>query len=117
MTDLIALVSTGKGTWAEVGKLMRAENWENVFLVTNQFGLDNFKPGRKADFVIVDFDSSIGDIKNNILKQLDKKLNLDTALNIASGTGKEHTALISAALSLGVGIRFVTIKDDKMVEA
>lgn len=117
MTDFIALLSTGKGTWSEVGKLMRLENWDNVFLVTNKFGLENFKPSRKADFIIVDFEASIEDIKANIIKQLDKKLSIDTAINIASGTGKEHAALISAALALGTGIRLITIKNDKMIEA
>lgn len=117
MTDFVALLSTGKGTWAEVGKLIRSENWENIYLVTNDFGVKNFNPGKKAEFVLVNLDGSIEEIKGSILKQLDKKLSIDTAINIASGTGKEHAALLSAALSLGAGIRLVTIKDDKMAEA
>ena len=117
MTDFIALLSTGKGTWTEVGKLIKAENWNNVYLVTNDFGVKNFNPGRKAEFILVNLDGSIEEIKENIMKQLDKKLSIDAAINIASGSGKEHAALLSAALSLGAGIRLITIKGDKMVEA
>lgn len=117
MTDLIALLSTGKGTWSEVGKLIRSENWDNVYLVTNDFGVKNFNPGRKAEFILVNLDGNLEDIKQSIIKQLDKKLGIDAAINIASGTGKEHTALLAAAFSLGTGIRLVTIKDDKMIEA
>lgn len=117
MTDLIAILSTGKGTWAEVGKLIRAENWSNIYLVTNDFGVKNFSADKKSEFVLVNFDSSIEEIKASIIKQLDKKLNFDTAINIASGTGKEHSALLSAALALGAGIRLVTIKNERMIEA
>ncbi len=117
MTDLIAILSTGKGTWAEVGKLIRAENWENIYLITNDFGAKNFSPGKKAEFIVVNFDAGITEIKSAIIQQLDKKLGFDTAINIASGTGKEHSALLSAALSLGAGIRLVTVQNDKVVEA
>ena len=116
MTDLLALLSIGKGTWSEVGKLIKAEKWNNVYLLTTDFGVKNFNPGRKAEFVVVNFDDNLENIKLEIIKQLDKKLGMDTAINIASGTGKEHSALIAAALSLGTGIRLVTIKDDRMIE-
>ena len=40
--------------------------------------------------------------------KLSKKLgNLEVAVSIASGNGKEHMALISSLLSLPVGIRLV----------
>jgi hypothetical protein len=39
----------------------------------------------------------------------DKMVDLDIAVNITSGQGKEHTALLSALIKLGYGIRLVDI--------
>lgn len=116
MTHLVALLSTGKGTWAEVAQLMKAEKWGNVTLVTNDFGVQNFKHEVQHEFVLIDPNKETTEIKNDIIKQLKEKVSFDTALNINSGTGKEHAALLSALLSLGSGIRFVSMKGSSMVE-
>jgi len=39
----------------------------------------------------------------------------EVALSIASGNGKEHMALISALLSIPVGVRFVALTRDGIV--
>ena len=36
MTDLIALISSGKGTIAHVQKVIDEEEWENIFIITNE---------------------------------------------------------------------------------
>ena len=38
MTELIAFLSTGKGTWANVSGLIKGESWDKVYLLTNDFG-------------------------------------------------------------------------------
>ena len=53
-------------------------------------------------------------------KEFEKKLkdkfnNLEVALSIASGNGKEHMALQSALLSLPVGVRFTALTKDGVV--
>lgn len=116
MTDLVAMVSTGKGTWAEVSKLINAEPWTNIFLVTNLFGAQNFSANRKVSFIIIDIDSGITEIKKKIAEGLKGKIGLDVALNMHSGSGKEHLALISAVLNIGAGIRFVAMKENQMIE-
>ena len=34
MTELVACLTTGKGSWTEVAKLIAGENWEKVYLIT-----------------------------------------------------------------------------------
>ena len=117
MTDLIACLSTGKGTWIEVSKLMRAADWAKIFLIAPKFSMEKFTHDRKFEFVEINPDGEIEDMKKAIVEKLKNKLDIETAISIVSGSGKEHMAVISAALTLGAGIRLVSIKDDKMIEA
>jgi len=116
MTELIACLSTGKGTWAHVSSLIEKADWRRVFLVTNEFGL-RFDLKGKGGFVVTDFDKGIDSITSDIVKQLDGKLKgLEVALNLASGTGKEHMAIISALMKLGVGFRLVVLTKEGIKE-
>ena len=55
----------------------------------------------------------ISEIKN----ELNGKLSItDVALNLASGTGKEHMAILSALLQLGVGIRLIGVTKEGIQE-
>lgn len=106
MTDLIACLSTGKGTWAEVNTLIQCENWERVFLITNAFGKENFKG--EGTLIVIDQNKSLYELAKDIKTALqDCRLSHEVALNFSSGIGKEHMALLCALLGLGVGIRLV----------
>lgn len=112
MTYLVASLSTGKGSWAQVSKLIRSQEWEGVVLVTNTFGQDKFTPDAKTELVVVSFDSPVAALRDQILAELKTKIRgTEVAVNMCSGTGKEHTALVTAILRLGVGIRFVDYED------
>lgn len=111
MTSLVACLGAGKGTWNEVARLIASESWTGIFLVTNEFGRENFGKnftGVKAEFVVVnDFDQPQG-IVEAIKKGLAGKISdTEVAVNMASGTGNVHMALIAALLQLGMGMRFV----------
>lgn len=116
MTDLIACLSTGKGTWLEVSRIMKAADWRNIYLIAPKFSKENFKHDRKFEFVEINPDADADEIKRTIVDKLANKLDIDTAISIVSGSGKEHAAVISAALSLGAGIRLVSLKNNNMVE-
>ncbi|RME53915.1 hypothetical protein D6783_00435 [Candidatus Woesearchaeota archaeon] len=107
MTTLVALLSTGKGSWAEVFKLLRSEVFEKAYLVTNTFGKE--KCQEQANLVVVDLDQDVIHLRDALITALKEPLRYETevALNISSGTGAQHTALLSALLKLGVGIRLV----------
>ncbi len=40
----------------------------------------------------------------------------EIALNIVSGSGKEHMAILAAVLKLGLAIRFITFENNKVIE-
>ena len=109
MTDLVAILSTGKGTWAKVIKLINGEEWNQVFLITNEFGKENFNNPDNTELILVDSRKSIEVLLEDIKKNLEGKLSgTEIAVNFSSGTGKEHMALLSAILNLGFGARIVT---------
>ena len=47
MTDLVACLSTGKGTWINVLQLVKKEDFENVFLIVNNWAKENLKLERE----------------------------------------------------------------------
>jgi hypothetical protein len=109
MTELIAVLSTGKGTWAEVVKIMNTHDWEHIYLVTDDFGSKNFNKKDNTEFVVINANESVELVIDHIVTQLRGKIGgTEVALNLTSGTGKEHMALLSALLKLGLGVRLVT---------
>lgn len=115
MTDLIAVVGTGKGTWAQVSALIRSEEWENIYLVTTAFGKEKFKQEKAMKLITLEDEQTVFEMKEKIANELKDKLKMDIAVNLISGTGKEHMAVLSALMSLGAGIRLV-VEDKGMKE-
>lgn len=104
---LIALLSSGKGTWGHVSRLLTS--YDTVHLLTNDFGSETFKPqeGVTLHNVLGGVDAVI--IKKRIIDTLKPILSseLEVDVNIASGSGIEHMALIAALFELGVGFKLV----------
>jgi len=114
--ELIALLSTGKGTWGQVAGLMQKGEWEKIIIVGAPFARDFNVPGIPFDFIEFDPNKSLVQLKKEFAKKLEGKFEgLEVALSIASGNGKEHMALQSALLSLPVGVRFTALTKDGVV--
>lgn len=117
MAELIACLSTGKGTWGHVSRLIQDGNWEKVFLVTNAFGRENFTSEKESEFIVIDPNRGLEELRDDIYDHLkDKIKSAEVGLNLVSGTGKEHMALVSAVLKLGVGIRLVALTKEGVQE-
>jgi|FLOH01.1.fsa_nt_gi hypothetical protein len=117
MTSLIACLSTGKGTWSEVSAIIKSAEWDSIYLITNSFGKEKFVSNEKTSLIVLDFNKSTDILSDEIVAGLHgKNLGLEVAINLSSGNGKEHMALLSAVLKLGLGIRFIFIKNDKVEE-
>jgi hypothetical protein len=106
--ELISLLSSGKGSWGQVSGLIRRGEWDNIILIGDSFA-KKFKTQKPTEFIEIK-DNTIKDMKQDILEKLKGKIKgTEVALSIASGSGKEHMALISALLSIPVGIRFTVL--------
>ena len=93
MKILIANLSSGKGTWGHVSRLIQDGNFDKVLLVTNQFGQDTFKKDDKSEFILIEQNGSVNEICD-LLVPIFKSLDGDIKLNLISGTGKEHMAIL-----------------------
>ena len=114
--ELVALLSTGKGTWAQVSGLLKYGEWDNAIVLGNDFA-QKFTSDKKFEFIRVDLDKKLKDLREEIMQKLKGKINgTEVALSIASGDGKEHMALISALINLPVGIRFAALTKDGVID-
>jgi hypothetical protein len=115
MTSLIACLTTGKGSWASVNELINSTEWEKIYLITNDFGKEKFTTTKVHEFILINPDASAIEITTSIFSQLKGKIkDMEVAVNFSSGSGREHMAIISAVLNLGLGVRLVDVKDGKM---
>ncbi len=111
MPTLIACLSTGKGTWSEVTRIMNSQSWNKVFLITNEFGRDNFKSADNlVELVMMNSFLEISGMVEQIKAQLQGKItDFEVGLNVISGSGKEHMAVLEAIMELGLNFRLITV--------
>ena len=114
MTELVALLSKGEGTWAQVSGIIKQGEWDNIILIGSDFA-KNFQIEKEHEFIEIK-SSRLVELRDEILEKLRGKIRgTEVALSIASGDGKEHMALISALLSLPVGVRFTALTKEGIV--
>ena len=113
--ELVALLSSGKGTWAQVSGLIKYGEWDKIIVIGGDFAKE-FKADKKFEFIKINQNSKLLELKKELVEKLKGRINgTEAALSIASGDGKEHMALISALLSLPVGVRFVALTKDGII--
>jgi hypothetical protein len=117
--ELVALLSSGKGTWAQVSGLIKQGDWEKIILLGDEFS-SQFKVIDKAEiteFIKVDLGKRLKDLRDEFSQKLKGKFSgTEVALSIASGDGKQHMALISALINQPVGIRFAALTKDGVID-
>ena len=90
--------------------LIKEQEWDNIFLITNEFGKENFQPKKQVEYILINANRFLPDLIEDIKAQLKEKVNpTDVAVNLISGSGKEHMAILSALLKLGLGIRLTAL--------
>ncbi len=118
MTELVALLSRGEGTWAQVAGIIKQGDWEKIILVGSEFAMKFQVPEGKeklCDFIEIK-SSRLVELKQELQEKLAGKIKgTEVALSIASGDGKEHMALISALLAVPVGVRFTALTKEGIV--
>jgi len=117
MTELIACLSTGKGTWGHVNRLLEDERWTKIILITNEYGKENFTKNDKTELIALNLSSGLKELRDSIYETLKSRITgTEVGVNFVSGTGREHMALIAALLKLGVGIRLVALTKEGIEE-
>ena len=117
MTQLVVMLSTGKGSWAHVAKLISQSNFDDIIIITNSFGKEKFTLSKPHTMIVADFDTSLEQLESMLQEQLKPVIKgTQVGLNMVSGTGKEHMALLSALLKTGVGVRLVVAGENDFKE-
>ena len=102
--ELVGLVVSNDNV-GQISSLAKSGDWDEIFIITNN---DSLPIEKKFILIKLNPDSRLIDMKKDIQNKLKGKIKgTEVALSIASGTGKEHMAIISALLGIPVGIRFV----------
>lgn len=115
MTDLIACTIGGGPRYGQVRALIEKGSWDKVYLIGDKESKD-FSPS-DATLISIDTDRTIIELVQDIRKALSGKIVCtEYALNIVYGPGKVHTAIISAILKLGCGIRMVAFTKEGIKE-
>jgi len=106
--ELVCFQGNDKQNWAQINALIKRGEWDNVILVKSS-NAESFPAQENIKIVEVDSDLPLLELKAEIINKLKPTINreFEVALSIASGSGKENMALISALLSIPVGIKLV----------
>ena len=106
--EFVAFIGDDKENWGQVKGVSNNLECEKILIVKNK-DVSGFPTSGKTQIISVDSSKPLLELKEDIMKNLKDKLSGDfeVALSLASGSGKEHMALISALLSIPVGIRLV----------
>ncbi len=118
MMELVALLSSGKGTWGQVSGLIKKGEWEKVYILGPNYARDFRLEDSDIPFDFIEFDQDkpLLQLKKELVTKLKGRITgIEVALSIASGSGKEHMALQSALLSIPVGLRFAALTKEGVV--
>lgn len=117
MSTLVACLSVGKGTWQPVQDLIATKSFDKVILIVSQFAKDNYPNKFGAEMIVLDPALSLADAVSLLERELKGKINdLEVGVNLISGNGEEHMAVLAALIRSGVGFRLVSALDGSIVE-
>ncbi len=117
MTTLVAILSSGKGTWSQVNSLISAQNWEKIILFCNEYAYKNYENTNSNILKLQiqeqqsqEFIDKIAQVLHNNVKDL------EIALNLISGSGVEHMSIIGGVIKAGLGFRLVAFHRNEFIE-
>ena len=89
--------------------------WDRIILVGDNYAKE-FYSGKDVEFLTIDLEQPLKELKEEFSNKLKPKISgIEVALSIASGSGKEHMALISALIDMPVGIKFTALTKDGII--
>ncbi len=117
MTELIACLSEETGAREHLRRLINQQDWEKVIVISTKSSKEGFNVNKNVEFIIIDNKKFLPELVKEIKDNLSQKIKgIEVGLNIISGSGKEHMALLSALLKLGLAIRLVALTKEGVKE-
>ena len=117
MATLIALLSSGKGTWGHVNSLIQVEKWDKIILFCNDFAYKEFNVKDTQTLKLQIDEKKPQEYIEKIASILRKEVNdLEVALNLVSGTGYEHMIVLGGIIRAGLGFRLVACEHKELIE-
>jgi len=75
MGILVACLSTGKGTWGHVSRLIEESSYDKVILITNDYGKENFNKNDKTELIALNLEQGLRELRDEIYANLKDKIN------------------------------------------
>jgi len=107
---LMAVLGIGKGSWGHIARLISEVEWDSILIIGNDWGKENFSPGKEVDWVIVNNRAGFNILKDAIKEKLPKDEEL--CISLISGSGKEHMALLAALREAKKEFKIVILTGD-----
>ncbi|MCX8189658.1 MAG: hypothetical protein N3F05_00290 [Candidatus Diapherotrites archaeon] len=109
----VATLGMGKGTWGHVGRIIQESDWDKIVLIGTDFAKENFKPQKQCDWILINPRSGFESLKEQIKDRLPED---ELCISLISGTGREHSALLSAIKEAGKSFKIVVLTRDGLKE-
>lgn len=109
MASLFACLGQGKGTWGHVNRLMAGQTWDRIVLLSSDFGKQNFKAEKECEWILLSNRAGFEIIKEAVKEKLPDG---ELAVSLASGSGKEHMAVLVALRETKRDYKIVTLTGD-----
>ncbi len=105
---LVAFVGKEKESLGQISALINRFEGEKMILVKDK-STEEFPSNEKCEVVDISTEKDLLSLIQEIKLKLKSALTseFEVALSLASGNGKEHMALLSALLSIPVGVKLV----------
>lgn len=109
----------------KVVKIVNSNIFDHACIITTEEGKKNYRHGGKCrqSFVVHDFEKPVEDSAIQLESSLRKLFaehkitELELGINISSGTGAHHAALLSAVMKLGYAFKLIELDKDGDVVA
>lgn len=109
MATLMAILGIGRGTWGHIARLIADQEWDRIVIISNEWGKENFKPSKEADWIMLNNRAGFDVLKDTIKEKLPDG---ELAVSLVSGSGKEHMALVAALREAEREFKIVTLTGD-----
>ena len=115
MKVFLGVLSTGKGTWGQVAHIIDNSKYDKVYLISNEWAQDKFSCSKEVNWIIIDPRKGFSEILEDINKQWSLGDIKELDLNIHSGSGKEHSAILAILKEKKINYKIVTINANGIV--